>query len=313
MGVVKFIINILRFNDKNWKAVILCVVAATVFWFFNALNKNYSANIRFPIAFEYDEENYIPVKDLPSNVRLNVSGLGWDLFRRSIGIKLPPLSIPLENPSDVKKIVGASLPLLFTSQLEGLQINFVLTDTIHLQIDPKATRTVYLKLDSVERNLRDNYGRSGKILIEPEFIMVEGPKSLLESLPDTITLSLEARNIDKKFSDQVEVSLNSDLISRIPPLVTVTFPVDRYMEVTNTFPVKLVHIPAGVKPELSAKEIAVTYQVPAPLEQTVSPDRIEVVVDLAGRTSGRLMIRPQVKGLPEYSQLLRIDSVEVRF
>jgi hypothetical protein len=313
MGILNFIINFLRFNDRNWKAVILCVVAATVFWFFNALNKSYSANIRFPIAFEFDEEKYIPVNDLPGHIRLNVSGLGWDLFRRSIGIKLPPLSIPLENPADVKKIVGASLPLLFSSQLEGLQINYVLTDTIHLQIDPKSTRMVYLKLDSVEQYLRENFGISGKILIEPGSIMVEGPKSLLEGLPDTVALSLEARNIDKKYSDDIEVKLNSELINRIPPLVKVTFPVDRYMEVTDTVSVNITHLAAGLRPEVFAKDITLTYRLPIPLAHTIAPERIKVLVDLTGRISGRHRIRPLVKGLPEYSQLLQIDSVDVRF
>lgn len=313
MGILNFIINFFRFNDRNWKAVVLCIVAATVFWFFNALNKNYSANIRFPIVFEFDQEKYIPVNDLPSSVRLNVSGLGWDLFRRSIGIKLPPLSIPLENPADVKKIVGASLPLLFSSQLEGLQINFVLTDTIHLQIDPKATRQVYLKLDSVEYYLRENYGRSGSILMEPESIMVEGPRSLLERLPDTVTLSLEDRNIDKKFSDEVEVKLESDLISRIPPLVMVSFPVDRYMDITDTVTVNMTQFSGRVKPEVTPKDIIITYQVPIPLAHTITPERIEVVIDLKGRASGSYTLLPQVKGLPEYSKLIRVDSVNVSF
>jgi hypothetical protein len=68
MGFFKSIFNLLRFNKKNWKAVVLCVFAAMIFWFFNALNKNYTTNISFPIAFDYNDNVYIPIRPLPSEV-----------------------------------------------------------------------------------------------------------------------------------------------------------------------------------------------------------------------------------------------------
>ena len=101
----------------------LCVFTATIFWFFNALNKTYTTNINFPLAFDYDSENFIPVEGLPQTVRLNVTGNGWELFKRSTGVKQDPLEIPLEGLEEVKKIVGSGLKFPFTNQLNGLQIN----------------------------------------------------------------------------------------------------------------------------------------------------------------------------------------------
>src|SRR5690348_17618570 len=98
MSFFNSILNILRFNKRNWKAVVLCVFAATVFWFFNALNKNYTANITFPLGFKYREDGYIPVRPLPDTIKVNFTSNGWNLFRRSIGIKVEPLFIPLERP-----------------------------------------------------------------------------------------------------------------------------------------------------------------------------------------------------------------------
>src|SRR6187431_968935 len=117
MSFLRSIFNLLRFNRKNWKAVVLCVFAATIFWFFNALNKNYTTNITFPLAFDYNSENYVAIRPLPEAVRINVTGMGWDLFRRSLGLKIPPLVIPLERPSQINRIVGSTLPALFANQL----------------------------------------------------------------------------------------------------------------------------------------------------------------------------------------------------
>jgi hypothetical protein len=124
MRLLNSIINLLHFNQKNWKAVSLCIFAAAIFWFFNALNKNYTTTISFPLQFEFDRQDYMPVRALEEELRINVTGMGWDIFRRTVGLRKLPLSIPLEHPETVKKIVGSTLPAFFSSQLEAFQINF---------------------------------------------------------------------------------------------------------------------------------------------------------------------------------------------
>mgnify|MGYP000489331719 CR=1 FL=1 len=136
MRVRNSIFRVLHFHRRNWKAIALCFFAATVFWFLNALNKTYTTNLRFPLTFEFDRQNFVPVKALPGEIRLNVTGNGWNLFRRSTGVKIPPLEIPLERPVETKKIVGSTLPAFFTNQLDGLEINYVLTDTIFVDLEP---------------------------------------------------------------------------------------------------------------------------------------------------------------------------------
>src|SRR6478609_8928242 len=132
MGFFSSILNILRFNQRNWKAVVLCVLTASVFWCFNALNKRYTTTLSFPIQFEFDRERFIAVRPLPSQVRINVTGIGWNLLRRSTGVRVPPLLISLDRPTEVRKIVGSTLPGIFSTQLGGFDINFILTDTLHL-------------------------------------------------------------------------------------------------------------------------------------------------------------------------------------
>src|SRR4051812_1217901 len=121
------ILKIFRFNRGKWRAVVLCFSTATIIWVSNCVKNTYTNNINFPLAFEYDQTSFVPVKALPHHVRMNVTGNGWDLFKRSTGVKASPLEIPLDNPSETKKIVGSALPKFFSNQADGLEINFVLT------------------------------------------------------------------------------------------------------------------------------------------------------------------------------------------
>ncbi len=210
MRFIQSIFNLLRFNRRNWKAVALCIFAATVFWFFNALNKNYTTNINLPLAFDYDHENYIPVRPLPEIVRFNVTGVGWNLFRRSAGLKVLPLVVPLPQPGEVKKIVGSTLPGLIANQPEGFAINFVLTDTLHVAIEPKASRWISLRVDSPSIIFRKGYGLASDIKIVPDSVFIEGPLNLIKSLSEPVYLKLSERNIDENFSEDIEVKFLND-------------------------------------------------------------------------------------------------------
>ena len=147
MNFLRAISNLLRFDRTNWKALALCLFAAAIFWIFNALNKSYATNLRFPLQFEFDNTKYIPVEPLPATLTMNVSGNGWELFRKSLGLKVPSISLPLERPVDTRKIVAGTLAPIVASQIGALQVNYIVSDTLRLKIEPKILRKIKLVAD----------------------------------------------------------------------------------------------------------------------------------------------------------------------
>lgn len=292
----------------------LCLFAATVFWFFNALNKNYSANINFPLDFDYDQEHYVPVKRLPTSVRMNVNGLGWDLFRKSSGLKVPPLIIPLENPTEVNKIVGSTLPALFSSQLEGLQINFVLVDTLNIEIDEKARRRLHLKVDTVWKYLNRDFGVINGIELVPDTVWIEGPKKIVNELPETIALALPERDIDSDFIGEVEIVFpHNDVIKRNPPVVEVSFDVEKLMEINDRIQLKIVNMASQSRPNANATEVNCTFRLPVSLVNTLSLDSLKAVIDLKDLPNGSHKLIPEIIGLPDQARLIKVDTVLVNF
>lgn len=313
MSVINSIFNLLRFNRKNWKAVLLCIFAATVFWFFNALNKSYSANISFPISFDYNQENYIAVRPLPGEVRINVTGIGWNLFRRSIGLKVPPLVIPLERPSETRKIVGSTLPALFSNQLDGYQINFVLTDTLHVALEAKSRRRVSLEMDIPSILLKRGYAVTSTPQIVPDTVTLEGPWKLLTGLSDPVYLKIPDRNIDEDFSADVEVSfLNTELINRDPPTVRVSFKVEKLIQVKDSVRLELLNMPKGAWPAIG-NSVPCVFGIPESLMKQYDKAVLKAVIDLEGIGKGKHKFSPKVEGLPDFAQVLSADSVTVKF
>jgi YbbR domain-containing protein len=314
MSIGQSIINVLRFHRKNWKAVALCTFAATVFWLFNALNKNYTTSLDLPLTFQYDEEHYIAIRELPKVVRFNVTGVGWNLVRKSAGLKVPPVVIQLPQPSEVKKIVGSTVPALLTNQPEGFTINFVMTDTLDVAIEPKTKRWVKLQVDIPTLLLKKGYGIVSDIKISPDSVFIEGPLKLINSLAKKVDLKLEDRNIDDDFAEDIEVKfLNDELIKRNPPTVFVSFQVDRYVEIEDSVPLEIVNPPRNSWPVIGGKKWPCTFAVAESFQNSFSRDSVKAIVDLSHITKGENKLLPTIIGLPPYSKVLKLDSVSIKF
>ncbi|MEX1241984.1 MAG: hypothetical protein WEB30_19855 [Cyclobacteriaceae bacterium] len=313
MSFLNSILNILRFNRRNWKAVVLCVVTATVFWFFNALNKTYTTNINFPLIFDYDNENFIPVDGLPQYVRLNVTGNGWELFKRSTGVKMDPLQIPLEKPEEVKKIVGNGLTFAFANQLNGLEINHVLSDTLYLDLEPKVGRWVKLALDSIQYNIKQGFGLTSEIAVMPDSTYIVGPKRIVERIKEPIRLNIPQRNIDEHYIEYIDVELPiQEVISRDPPAVSVMFNVEEMITVEDSISLDVENIPASVSEVMTTRKLPVVLSIPESFMQELKIDSVKAVLDLKDFKGGTAKILPRVDGLPPYSTVVKIDSVVVK-
>lgn len=312
MSFVNSIFNFLRFNKRNWKAVVLCIFAATVFWFFNALNKNYSTNINFPITFEYDQERYMPVQALPSTVRMNVTGSGWDLFRRSLGFKVPPLLVPLENPADIRKIVGTTLPAIFAGQLERLKINFVITDTVRIHIEGKLRRKIWVRIGSVQHYLHPDFGLSDKPTLNPDTVWMGGPNELIRKMPDTVLLTLPQNNIRRDFNEIVDLPFGkNNLITVQPEKINVMLKVESFVQVDKQINLIFINVPSRLKQGSMRREISCTYRLPGSIAKTFTGDSLQAIVDLHDKQKGAHWLVPQVIGLPPIAVLVKTDTVQV--
>ena len=314
MSFFRVINNLFRFNRTNWKALSLCFLAATVFWFFNALNKNYATNVRFPLHFEFDQAKFIPSKPLPRDVYVNVSGNGWDLLRKYLGLKLPAVVIALERPEETRKIVGSTLPPLLATQLGNLKINHIVTDTLYLSIEPKDSIRMNVLVDHKEITFKKGYGRISPIVVLPLSIQVEGPVSFLKQLSDSVVITLPPSRLSSNYREQVEVKLGDESIKRTPPVVEVMFEVGEVTEVQEKIILELINVPEFTHVMQDRDSVGCVVQVPSSrvddFKQTALG--IKARIDLRDMRTGGRKVLPSVLGLPPYAFLVSTDSVRMK-
>lgn len=313
MNFGRVVINLFQFNRTNWKAVILCLLAATIFWLFNAFNKSHSSTIRFPLHFDFDAQRYVAVKPLPHQISINVTGSGWELIRRTLGVKLPELVIPVERPLETRKIPAVAITPLLATQLGSLEINYISTDTLHILLEEKTSRTFKLAADLSKVRFKEGYGSTGKIEIVPDSVVIDGPRSIIRSIPDTITLPLLAAGISKSFRDEVEVpSFRSDAVNRNPPVVTVRVEVGEVETIEVKVKVSVIHNPRNIK--VLADSVKAVIQIPFEQREDFQDrlPRINALVDMKNWEKKNRQLYPSVIGLPVYARVISIDSLSYK-
>lgn len=294
------------------RVVLLCFVAATTFWFFNSLNANYDTNLEYPIEFLYDESTYVPLEPLPEKVQLNVSGLGWNLFRNSLGIKVTTFSIPLDNPAEIKKIPGTSLPGYLSDQLNDLQLNYVLTDTLYVNIDVRTTRKFKLYFDRTSIDLAENHFMTSPINYDPDSVELQGPNSILYSFADSLLVNVPQQEIDEDFNEDIPINLpQGRLISRNPPTVTVRFDVDAYENQSAEVSLSIENILD--KAYIETEAVSVNYMVPSEDSPEFNPETdIKVVVDFSNFEQSDSSLVPQLSSFPDFLRKVQLDSTRIK-
>ncbi len=207
---------------------LLCLGAATLFWFLNALNKpGYTLNVEYPVRFVYDDSLFIPTSPLPHDVRVNVSSDGWGLLRHSwLPFRVDPVDYIVTDPLRATAINTASLTAALAEQVKKLHINYVVADTLAMSFDRHMTKTIRLVADSLHINLAPRYMVSSVINLTPGTIQVDGPAKLVRGLPDTLLVKIPRKRIVDNYDEEIPLNqLRHPLLRASADRVAVSFEV----------------------------------------------------------------------------------------
>ena len=221
------------------KIFFYCFLAGSLIWLFNELNNRSNATIFYPINFEYDEsENFIEIEPNPNLVEISINGTGWNLLRNLFKINIKKAEYKLNNPAQIKYVPSSSLIPNISESLENISLNYVVTDSVFFNIELKKTKSLMLKFDSLEVDLRDNFKVVSDIIISDEIISVQGPESLINNLPDEYLLKLKEKNISRNINSNISIEPFGNFSEVSPNIVTVNFLVSEFINDEITLDLK---------------------------------------------------------------------------
>ena len=296
--------------------VVLCVAAATTFWVLNALNKdNYSTIVDYPVQWEYDQKNYIPVKSLPNSIQIEISGNGWDLLRKYFNISGSPYLIQLNSPAEKKYLLSADLKRSLGEFITPTQLQNVLGDTIHYQIDRIVTKTLRPVLDTLGYSLDKNIALEGKVNFIPDQLEITGPSSVLEAFEGKYPVALNASKINSNFAGKVPLRVDERLAKLVQlkqKEIQVSFSVLTYLEGNKRLKIKKINFPNTVS--LTNEELVpvLSYLIEEANLPQLKDLKFEAILDYRKRNRADSTLQIEVNPNPNFLKEVRISPPQIK-
>jgi hypothetical protein len=269
-------------TEHYWRIVVLCFVAAATFWLLNALNKSYSTQTTYPIRFVYNEQRLVPVKPLPEEVVVNVTGQGWKLLRKSLKVEVQPAEIYIRNLPRNNYLLGSALRPALVNAMDGLELKFVVTDTLFFNFNARVTRRVPLKLDPKQRVTDDKHAILRPVAITPDSITFRGPSSMVDSLPDPFLLRLPITNLTESAKIDVPIEYdNKSLVKADISEATVSVRIRPLQQRELQVIPELVNVPLRTNVTLRPQVVLIRYLALEDSGAVINADAFKAVVDFS--------------------------------
>ncbi|AWW31288.1 YbbR-like domain-containing protein [Echinicola strongylocentroti] len=291
-------------KTSDIKVVVLCVIAATTFWVLNALNKdNYVTVVNYPIVFQYNAEEYMPVEEIPSEIRIEINGNGWDLFRKYFNFNVPPFNIELTNPDERNYLLASEYRRNLAEVLEPTSLVSVLTDSLKFNFDKIVERQVEVGLDTGAMSLAPHHQLAGDIAWEPKDIVLKGAESKIKQLGGELFLTLNEEHIKDDFDQYIPVPLTEALspyVSVSPKTIHVKFSVVAFLEGNKRVMLRKVNFPENVRLDNEINSVLMSYRVDERKVEVLRELDLVGVLDYRNRNIEDSTVTVEINDLPDY-------------
>lgn len=259
-----------KFNLKNnHKLVIylICVGIASVFWLLNALEKEYTVELSFPVRYTNLPKNKILVTDPPSHFTLDVRSYGFTLLRYKLSVAFSPLVFNVNEfvgdiIKDSNRVYFAIPSKLYRNKIANqlsneLNITGIYPDTVYFQFDRIVTQKKKVVPD-ITFQLKKQHYLYDEVKVKPDSINVHGPKSILDTLTSIKTVSQTYKELDHLVQRNVTLKEIKKL-DYSPKRVVINIPVEEYTEKQISVPVVIDSLPDNMQVNLFPSEVKLSF------------------------------------------------------
>lgn len=250
------------YRPEEWEVLLVCLLLATVFWFFNALNKTYSARVSYPFQVLYDSTQVVPVAPPPNSIQIQLSGEGWELLKHFLSWRHPPLKYQPTNLPQGNYTSGYRLLPKLNDHLQHLKVDYVATDTIRFRFDSLVRRRIPLAVDTNSLRLAEGFRISSPIRIRPDTVLVKGAAHLVRQLPQPFPLPIATEQpVDAPLRQKISLQKKEKgrLLQFRADSAEVHFQVSRFVRQSVAVEIKKVHFPPSGDWALSENTVYVQF------------------------------------------------------
>jgi len=284
---------------------VFLLISASI-WLLNALSKNYTSVIEYPLVYTDFPEDKVSVGEMPGHLDLQINAHGYALLRYKLFRKPVPISFNVseynlssgdDNSSSyiltryLKDPIARQLP----SELQLLEIA---PDTLHFRFAGRVTRMMKIKPDFTF-SIVTQFTIKDEILLSPDSVEVSGPDLILDTMDYVYTEALDLGELTKNFSDRVRLDQNAELVYNVGR-VSCSIELERLTELQVTVPIEVLNLPDSILMQTFPSSIKINCKVGLSKYERIDSYPFRAVVDYDNIDERVQSLSVSIQNLPDY-------------
>ncbi len=284
------IINLVLNPDSirsNQRLIIffICLFIATILWFLNALSKQYTTTINYPVRYVNLPKNKFIINDPPSKLQLRVNAFGFTLMRYKLSLTNSPVQLNITEIMEENRLRPVSFFNIQSATIvENIREQFS-SDIQVIDVRPSLLQLVFDSLESrivpvahnLELHFPTRFGQSGIVEIIPPLVEVTGPRAVVENIDTIFSQRRTFRNVKSDLQKEISLEI-PDKIKVNPEKVMVRIPIDEFTEKSFYVPILLKSKPGEIIIRLFPREAEVSFSVPLKQFSQITPETLELYI-----------------------------------
>ena len=305
----------LRMKKNNQRMVIffICFCIASLFWYLNALKKQYTVEMVFPVKYTNMPVNKVLANEPPKEFTFTVSSGGFTILRYRLSMAFSPIIFNvndftdrgMESPGETKyKIPNQRYFNRLSSQLSNeLNVIMISPDTLYFQFNETISKKVKIE-PQVNIEYKKQFFAERDIYCEPDSVLVFGPESIIDTLKSVPTILKKYKNLSRSIQESVSLEIPKQL-SVIPDKVQLMIPVAEYTEKTLTVPIVIKNLPPDVKVNLFPDNLSLSFMVQLSNFSKIEARYFSVSVDYNDIKDKKNLLPISIESKPDGIRMLR--------
>ncbi len=272
-------------NNRDLLVFLLFILLATALWFLNALRKEYTTVISYPVHYSDFPDDFILLGEPQNKIQLKIKSLGYTALPYHMGKILSPETLNVSNFRRINSeknqgayILTKDLFQNFSDNLtNGIELVDIYPDTLFVRFEKKQRKMVPVIFKS-QLNFKPQYYQSGNIKIEPDSVEVSGPGSIIDTLQCVYTENKRYVELSDKLVRNMAL-VTGEHIESNPARVVVEIPVEAFTEKMVKIPLQHINVPDSLRLKTFPADVNVSFTVAVSRFNTLSSKDFVAQVD----------------------------------
>lgn len=273
--------------DRNILSYTICVIIAAILWFLNALNKEYTSEISYPVRYTDLPKGKYLVSELPSDITLEVKAKGFTLVGYRISTSFLPINLDINSYSNYMlekdNILEYTLKLSTIKDRINNQLNSdikllnIKPEEIYFKFSHAVTKMIPVK-PIVDYSLKKQYILKDEITAVPDSILASGPASMMDTLSYIPTEIWKAGEISKNLSRTIDLDFPPNF-SAEEKSVKINIELERFTEAKRNIPISVWNLPDSLNIKLFPNTVDISYEIGLSRYDKVTDKDFEFIVN----------------------------------